>query len=449
MSSVRWCRSGHLRSTFPLRLCVLHSGSTNASLQHHVTPTRGKSVKSTVAADPLPLSSRLQMTSWEGASEIRDLLVRRLCSSTQPLPLMHVYNEIANRPRILEDLHSLRTTRRVAHQREALRFLRRYNVLLHSLLFYVPSTQTWNTTVEFKRLAMLGESVLVTELRARVLKLFPDMPYSTYVLWQQQLVGEEAFASAFDLFHMESIVGSRPGDAPFNAAATHKKKGQSTRAPSPQTCAYGLSAAQRSHMMCAVVGEMYWFMARTKATDRTHNNALFPPSDVLILHVLCSHLLESMPAELVYRWLDPLLRSIKEKWINAPMSLPSQWRHVPHTLRVLSLNRVPTAPSVTPPVAGTGNTNPMRDARRTLHPLSSTLDHNGVKSTMRPRCHHTNFNATSYQGIPLNDKRKRATLHSTRTPRVEADVSLDPALWNAKRVQELANMASYCSGNGC
>jgi hypothetical protein len=85
-----------------------------------------------------------------------------------------------------------------------------------------------------------------------------------------------------------------------------------------------LSAQQKASLLLAIVAELRWFVARTKATDRTHNNALFPPSDVLVLHVLASHCVEAICGELVYGTLKPRLTALRTRWRNFDASLVSQ-----------------------------------------------------------------------------------------------------------------------------
>lgn len=112
-----------------------------------------------------------------------------------------------------------------------------------------------------------------------------------------------------------------------------------------------LSPHQKASMLCAVLGELRWFGARTRPTHRTHNNAIFPPSDVLILHVLATHLVECLPAEMLLMALEPHLAAIQSQWQNFPMSLPTQLltRFTPQPARY-RLADVPTTNNNTTPI---------------------------------------------------------------------------------------------------
>ncbi|AYU79913.1 MP44, putative [Leishmania donovani] len=353
---------------------------------------------------------------------LRSLLIERLCSPTQPLPAKQLYDELTNRSRLVEEFHFSKTSRRITRQRLALQFLRRYNVLLHGLLFYSEGTRTWNTTTEFHRLAILGESVLLTEVRTRLLKLFPAMPYAAYVQSLPHMVGEEALAAAFDRYEMQNIVGAKPSNR---------------RSGTP------LTRMQKSHMLCAIVAEMYWFTARTKPTDLTHNNALFPPSDVLILHVLSTHLLENLPAELIYNVVEPIVADIKRVWVNEPMSLPSQLRLTPRTVCALSLNAVPVEPQYTAKEDAVMSLQKKHaEAHRRQHALTCEPDHSCVKSFMRPLCNYRIFEGPRYQILssdnrvaPLPLAQERSSLPASAVCTVVGDAE------SAARAMELAKMA--------
>ncbi|CAJ1027646.1 hypothetical protein, conserved [Leishmania lindenbergi] len=400
---------------------ALSSSAHAASSQTSVEPRTGGSsfarhaARVTTPRTTLSLDVNLRRT-------LRSLLIERLCSPTQPLPAKRVYDELTNRSRLVEEFHFSKTSRRITRQRLALQFLRRYNVLLHGLLFYSESTHTWNTTTEFHRLAILGESVILTEVRTRLLKLFPAMPYAAYVQSLPHMVSEEALAAAFDRYEMQNIVGVRPPNR---------------RSGTP------LTRMQKSHMLCAVVAEMYWFTARTKPTDLTHNNALFPPSDVLILHVLSTHLLENVPAELIYNVVEPIVADIKRVWVNEPMSLPSQLRLTPRTVSSLSLNAIPVAPlSITEAEAVKLLQKKHKDAHRQQHTLTREPNNSCVKSFMRPSFNYRIFDGPRYQVLnsdnrvaPLPLAQERSSLPASAVCAVSDDAD------SAARAMELAKMA--------
>lgn len=365
---------------------------------------------------------------------LRGALTSRLCDPAAPLPSNQVYERLVNPCRLVDEFNFAKTTKRQARQHAALRFLRRHNVLMHSLLFYAPRTATWNTTAEFERLALLGESVLRAEVRGRVLKLFPEMPHATYADATKRLLGRESLVGLFDALGMAQLVGSRPPPRP--AAKSPRGRPGQARVEVPRWSVP--TADERYGMLCATVGEMHWFAARTKATDRTHNNALFPPSDVLILHVLCTHLLECLPAELIFGELEPLIQKIRAVWVNEPMSVPSQLRTAPHTIGALSLAAAPHAPSAPEltrrdPGAGVASA-------AALRPLTASADENYVKSFMRPKCSHKHFDSPWYSILPDDKRGTPPPLAAARDPTPNSPA--DASLWSDARRRELTLPAS-------
>lgn len=283
---------------------------------------------------------------------LQKCLINKISSSTFPVPWNQIYLQTCNPFRLVKELHHTHFSRRRAKLVSGLKFLRTHNVLLHGLLFFVPQTETWNTTGEFSRLRQYGEAHLHAEVKTRLLKLLPDLPHDVYVeLLADHLFTEEMLSKIFDSLEMEKIVGSRPirpskfrikkkaiTDANSCDSKTHSnfsaedecriKQLQSQRKTYRQH--YALTPHQKASMLCAVVGELKWFCARTKPTHRTHNNAIFPPSDVLILHVLAAHVTECIPSEMINSALWPHLFKLRVGWRNFSTSLPDQIKsHVP------------------------------------------------------------------------------------------------------------------------
>ncbi|KAF8298528.1 MP44 [Trypanosoma cruzi] len=348
-----------------------------------------------------PAAARCALTGrrvedWEAHNrtfEMRvfELLKNRLASPTEPLPANQVYVTIANPCRLIDEFNFAKTTRRMDRLRISLGFLRRHNVLLHGLLFYVKETKTWNTTAGFGRLALFGESLLRHEVRARTLRLFPSIDSATYASLTASILNEDALCAIFDRLMMKSLVGAKPEGKDRD---------------------WSLTKEQRSSMLCAIVGEMSWFSSRTKATDRTHNNALFPPSDALILHVLCCHVLESLPAELIYTVVEPRVHRLKEVWVNEPMSIPSQMHLKPRTINALSLSLVKK------PISEEERLRKVAAQAATVcfPSLSSEPVIGSFISKMKPRWNYKRFDERRYQ-ILGDDKRCFLPLFSSPTPR--------------------------------
>lgn len=314
---------------------------------------------------------------------LRRCLLEQLACPVRPLPIQAVYLQLCHPFRVVTDLYHTSSHRRRVKLHSALRFLRRHNVLLHSLLFYVPETATWNTTEEFSRLRLYGEAYLHSELRTRLLKLLPTVKQDLYTEVLLRSSSETCYAMLFDMLEMSTLVGSKPvkpprlvtkkrggmpnpknslessaeitdkldggrpsgSSNPFDGSNERKeganrilkKKRQRIRVIPTEAsrgklqsqrrqyrAEYTLTPHQKASMLCAVLGELRWFAARTRPAYRTHNNAIFPPSDVLILHVLATHLVECIPAEMLFVELQPHLEAIWTSWRNKDLSLPGQ-----------------------------------------------------------------------------------------------------------------------------
>ncbi|ORC91614.1 putative RNA editing complex protein MP46 [Trypanosoma theileri] len=341
--------------------------------------------------------TRKKIIDWDSHNNSFDmrlfkLIKDRLTSPTEPLPANQVYATIANPCRLIDEFTHAKTTRRLARLRTSLGFLRRHNVLLHSLLFYVKESKTWNTTGEFGRLALFGETLLKHEIRTRTLRLFPSIDSATYTSLTTMMTSEDALCRLFDQLLMKSLVGAKP-------------EGKEN--------AWSLTKQQKSNMLCAIVAEMNWFAARTKATDRTHNNALFPPSDALILHVLCCHVLESFPAELIYAIVEPRIHRIKEVWVNEPMSIPSQLHLKPRTIGAHALSLVRNSISD----AERKRKEEAKTANLCQPSLSPDPIVGSIRSTMNPRWDYKRFDEGRYQVL---EKDKRCCLSLQSSPNVKS-----------------------------
>lgn len=361
-------------------------------------------VASTIPHSTLSSLSEVEMEEMDPLSSsfdwhIQEGLRQQLCHPTNPIPYKAVYLQLCHCYRLMEELYHTTTSRRLSKLRGALRFLRRHNVLLHGILFYVPKTpsdvgageasiassslssalrrneglssSSWNVTSEFTRLRLFGEAFLHAELRTRLLKLLPDLPTEVFVEALQRCTSPESYAALFDQLQLEFLVGARPPKPPKlltkvrrrqekspstapeeeggehqQGRTAHQKEqdiaGSTPRVASPFLAPsaedrvalqvarrryrqqYSFTSDEKASMVCAILGELRWFGCRTRPTHRTHNNAIFPPSDVLILHVLATHVVECLPAEMLYSLLHPSLEAIKRRWANISASLPSQ-----------------------------------------------------------------------------------------------------------------------------
>ncbi|CUG94080.1 RNA editing complex protein MP44, putative [Bodo saltans] len=249
----------------------------------------------------------------DGKCQLVGLLVSKCLE--QPLSIRDFWQATAHRERLVEEFSSSKLSTRLAHLSKAIHFLRNHNVLVHGSLH--ASASCWNVTSEFSRVAAFGESVLRNELCLRVLKHFPSINDDAMSELVDHCCSTEWVASLYDLLQLNGLLDKRL-----------RRQLKPTQ-------------LQKQSLVLAMLGEMHWFAVRTKATDRTHNNALFPPSDVLILHSLCAHSVESIVVELFASCFELPLRELKSMWKNFHCSLPSQLQSKPRTLFCHALSTRP------------------------------------------------------------------------------------------------------------
>ena len=262
----------------------------------------------------------LTVTDWTAHSDshtyrIARMVAQRLTDSTNPIQAKNLWSDLANQTKLVDELCS---SSRIGNLSTTLQFLRHHNVLLHSLLRFNATTNLWHVTNDFSRTAYVGECLLRSEATARIVKVFPDVEHDVLREVTNRAAGCENLSTVYNALCLNRLL---------DPAGRRKVK---------------VTAPQKAQLLLAALGEMHWFSVRTKATDRTHNNALFPPSDVLILHVLCCHCVELTISELLHAVLKPTLRRLVEcAWSNFHVSIPEQFKLKPRTLGAMSLTLDP------------------------------------------------------------------------------------------------------------
>lgn len=253
------------------------------------------------------------------AAKILSLLSSRCGDASETLSVRDFWQNFSQRERLVEEFSSSKKTRRLAHLSRAVTFLKQHNVVIHGILYPSPNANGWNTTREFSRVSAFGESILRNESCVRTLRMFPAIDDALLTHLVEGCSSQDSVASLYDALQLNALLD------------------QATRRHAKPT------AVHKQRMIFAMMGEMHWFALRTKATDRTHNNALFPPSDVLILHSLCAHAVETLVVELITSQFRDALEDLKLLWKNFHCSLPSQLLLKPRTVSRLSLSSRPRA----------------------------------------------------------------------------------------------------------
>ena len=257
------------------------------------------------------ISSALRLDEGVTASE----LVAAHRRKPPPLSPRHIWEAVSKNVLLLAEFNLPRHSQRLSRVNTALKFLRDHHVILHSPLRWSGGNEptasgensstvsevgnainTWNVSSPFYRVAMVGEVQLRSEVTARMTKLFP----LDAILSGKESTASESLGSAATLSELISESYGEDNLAKlFDSLEMGRILERQGRRQLP------LTNKQKASMLCAVVGELHWFAVRTKATDRSKVTALFPPSDVLILHVLAIHTLEVITASLVYQMVEP------------------------------------------------------------------------------------------------------------------------------------------------
>jgi len=247
-------------------------------------------------------------------------VIRRLIDPVEPVALRDLWRRLVNAHRIVDELSSNSKSRSQGKLRLALMFLATHRVLLHSVPHFSHSSRDWLISPEFSKLVVVGESHIKHRTASSIVQFIPGIEADLLSALQKRVVEEARLQRLFNELHLNRL---------FEPTAR-------------RTCKP--STALIVQTLFAIVGELFWFVVKTKATDRTHNNALFPPSDVLILHVLANHAVEMLVTTLLADELCPK-DEIKSRWRNYHCSTPEQYKSIPHTVCSMSLTTSATSRS--------------------------------------------------------------------------------------------------------
>jgi hypothetical protein len=239
-------------------------------------------------------------------------------SSAQPVD--RLWFDLSNSMKLVDDFNHRREQRRHTSCASMLTFLADHNVLMHSAYYFDQSKRAWCVTPEFARLCLAGESLLRAEVSRRLANVFPELSYDELLALVSAASERENLLRASRCLRLECI--SRP----WTLRRQHP-----------------LTEDMLIRSLYAVLAELNWFVVKTKATDRTHNNALFPPSDALILHVLSSHLVESILAQRPISLFLGELPALKERWSNPMRGRPERFLAAPRRSKRLDITTCPLA----------------------------------------------------------------------------------------------------------
>lgn len=292
--------------------------------QRRLCAAAASAAASTASVSTTPVGLDVAPFDNDTAFAVDRAVIRRHIATTA-LPLSGLWGRCSRKAQLIDEFNDAKPSRRLAQLSATVRYLVGHNVLLHSVLRLDAQTRLWHVTPEFGRVALVGEAWLASEAATRVAALFPDASAADTDAVASRAVNAATAAALFDALRLHATL-----------PAAHRRERP-------------LTPEQKAQMLFAIAGEARWFIVKTKATDRTHNNALFPPSDALVLHVLCCHALECIVATLLFDALTPLLAQELPSWRNFHASTVAQWRRAAAVPARLSLNAVATVRTASEP----------------------------------------------------------------------------------------------------
>ena len=152
--------------------------------------------------------------------------------------------------------------------------------------------------VDFGKCLLAGEAVVRGAVVDRVARLFPGATAGEMAALCEVIMDIPAMAALYDVLQLNAFL------------------------PAPQRRQHKLTGQMKRASVLAMCGEMNWFVAKSRATDRAFNNTLFPPSDTLVVHVLCHHAVETMLMEVVHFYVHKILRETLPVWNHYKGKLP-------------------------------------------------------------------------------------------------------------------------------
>lgn len=243
------------------------------------------------------------------------ILGESMTSHSRVVCLKELWQEFGNRDKMLSEFCSESSSTRLGHISTSLQFLKDHNVVSHGLLHFKESSKRWCVSRDFERAAGFGECILRNEISTRILAAMPNIDEASFYELCRRSVSPHQTQKLYDSMHLNRLL--------------QKERRR-----------FKLNEFHKHSMLLAILGEMQWFTLRTKATERTLNNALFPPSDVLILHALCAHAIEGIIVEAILNQLHEAIRILKDSWRNFHCSTVQQLKMKPRTINRLSLATV-------------------------------------------------------------------------------------------------------------
>eukprot|EP00760_Papus_ankaliazontas_P004372 PhM_4_TR11843/c0_g1_i1/m.11817 len=259
----------------------------------------------------------------------RNLICRTACSPEKYSTMMtNLWHYLHFDAALIKEFDVKVDSTRRARLVDTIKFLWEHNVVLYSPYRFQEDRGHWVRTADFGKCLLMGESVVRSAVIDRLARLFPNATALELRSLSDVIMDEPAMGALYDLLEMNSLL------------------------PHPHRRKHKITQGMKRAMLLAMCGELNWFVAKSRATDRAFNNTLFPPSDALVIHVLSHHAVESVLLEVVHFYIQKVLRETLPVWNDHKGRLPYiagkiSWLVRPQRtfLRPLSRDDAPTVES--------------------------------------------------------------------------------------------------------
>eukprot|EP00759_Apiculatamorpha_spiralis_P028008 PhF_6_TR30587/c0_g1_i2/m.44997 len=228
----------------------------------------------------------------------RNLVCRSIASAEKySIMLTNLWHYLHFDAALIREFDVKRDSTRRARIHDTIKFLHEHNVLLYSPYRW-SEEKFWVRTVDFAKCFLAGETVVRAAVIDRLARIFPNATADELHATTEVIMDIPAMSALYDVFQLNALL------------------------PHPQRREHKVSPQMKRAMVLAMCGEMNWFVAKSRATDRSFNNTLFPPSDTLVVHVLCHHTIESLLLEVVHYNIQKILKENLNVWSDFRSKLP-------------------------------------------------------------------------------------------------------------------------------
>jgi hypothetical protein len=214
----------------------------------------------------------------------------------------------------VEEVNAEKVARRRKRLSSTLVYLVDRNVLLHSVPMATQSAAEPVTSKSFTKMEFLGELELRRAVTDRCARLFPSCSGMQLRALVDYVTARRQLEVIFDLLSLSDLVKPPAG----TTRAVPKEGGENAgEAPAAGKQQARLTAAQRSRMLLAIVGELH---ARTSA-PRAMSVGSREAADGLVDNVLASHGIENIESELIHHVLQKIVEEGTPVWHGFKESL--------------------------------------------------------------------------------------------------------------------------------